>query len=429
MRTDFSITENDRYRLLAEYSTDIISTLSPEGIYTFISPAVRTILGYEPEELLGTSGYDLIHPDDVKVIAEKHIKAFTEKSSSIFTYRIRNKEHKYLWMETTSQPIMDDETFEIIEFIVVSRDITERMKMQQERNKLLEELELRVEERTKLLSLANEALAEEMNKSEEATKQMAQKNKEMTDSIQYARRIQKAVLPKVENFYSMFSESFVFSKARDIVSGDFLWMHDKGDKQIIALIDCSGHGVPGAFMSIIGNDLLEKIIADESENRPSVILQKLEDRLIVALRNGGSAEDVKDGMDIGICVIDKTKNKISFSGAYRSLFFRDKTGVLQEVPGNPFSIGGGVNGRRKDFKLETFSFEPGTIFYMSSDGYYSQFGGENGKKFMKSRFRETLAQISRQPVEQQKELLAKTFDEWKGANEQVDDVLVVGFRV
>jgi serine phosphatase RsbU (regulator of sigma subunit) len=237
------------------------------------------------------------------------------------------------------------------------------------------------------------------------------------------------VLPKAEKFYSLFSESFIFSKARDIVSGDFFWVHDKGDKQIAVLADCSGHGVPGAFMSIIGNDLLDTIIACEGEDRPAVILQKLEDRLISALQNGGKAEDVKDGMDLGVCVIDKAKHKMSFSGAYRSLFFRDSKGNFQEIPGNPFSIGGGVNGRRKDFKLETFTFEPGTTFYMSSDGYYSQFGGPEGKKFMKSRFRDTLAEISEQPVEQQKENLSKIFNEWQGSNEQVDDVLVLGFVV
>ncbi len=429
MKTELTLAETDRYRLLAEYSTDIISTLSPEGIYTFISPAVKTIMGFEPEDLLGTSGYDLIHPEDVSVIAEKHIKAFTEKNRSVFTYRIRNKQGEYIWLETTSQPITDDETGEIIEFIVVSRDVSERMKMQSEKAKLLEELELRVEERTKLLSLANAALSDEVNKRETITRQMMLKNKEVTDSIQYARRIQKAVLPKAEKLHNMFSESFVFSKPKDIVNGDFLWFHDKGDKQIIVLSDCSGHGVPGAFMSIIGNDLLDTIITCESEDRPSIILQKLEERLISALQNGGNAEDVKDGMDIGVCVIDKVNNKLSFSGAYRSLFYRDSSGNFLEIPGNPFSIGGGVNGRRKDFKLEILPFENGTTFYLSSDGYYSQFGGPEGKKFMKSRFRETLQEISAKPMEEQKESLAKIFTDWQGSNEQVDDVLVLGFRV
>jgi PAS domain S-box-containing protein len=432
MTTDFMIEKAERYRLLAQFSTDIISTLSPEGIYTFISPACKTILGYEPDDLIGTLAYNLIHPDDIETIGILHMKMLSDKGKYTFSYRIRNKAGKYIWLETTSQPILNPETGEIDEIIVVSRDITERIQMQQkaatEMEKVREELELMVEERTKLLQLANGALRDEINKRTEVTRQMTLKNKEMTDSIQYARRIQKAVLPKADRFYNMFPESFIFSKAKDIVNGDFLWFHEKGDKQVIILSDCSGHGVPGAFMSIIGNDLLDTIVACECETNPSQILQKLEERLIVALQNGGSADEVKDGMDLGVCVIDKAKNELTYAGAYRPLFVRNANGDFCEIAGNPFSIGGGAMGRKKEFKVTTIALEKGTTFYLSSDGYYSQFGGPQGKKFMKSKFRETLKAISAEPIEEQKDSLLNVLANWQGSNEQVDDILVVGFR-
>lgn len=433
MTTDFIIEKAERYRLLAQFSTDIISTLSPEGIYTYTSPACKTILGYEPDDLIGTLAYNLIHPDDIEKIGILHIKMLSDKEKSIFSYRIRNKAGKYLWLETTSQPILNPETGEIEEIIVVSRDISARIdlekKVKAEMEKVREELELMVEERTKLLQLANGALRDEINKRTEVTRQMTLKNKEITDSIHYARRIQKAVLPKAERFYNMFPESFILSKPKDIVNGDFLWFHEKGDKQIIILSDCSGHGVPGSFMSIIGNDLLDTIIACEGETNPSDILQKLEERLITALKNGGSAEEVKDGMDIGVCVIDRTTNQLSFAGAYRPLFVRTPEGHFREIQGNSYSIGGGLNGRKKNFQTSTIDIKEGTTFYLSSDGYYSQFGGPQGKKFMKSKFRETLTAISAQQIEQQKDSLLKTLADWQGSNEQVDDILVVGFRL
>jgi PAS domain S-box-containing protein len=432
MTTDFMIEKAERYRLLAQFSTDIISTLSPEGIYTYSSPACKTILGYEPDDLIGTLAYNLIHPDDIEKIGILHMKMLADREKTIFSYRIRNKAGKYIWLETTSQVITNPETGEIDEIIVVSRDISERIELEKkvkvEMEKVREELELMVEERTKLLSLANGALRDEVNKRTEVTRLMTLKNKEITDSIHYARHIQKAVLPKAEKFYNMFPQSFILSKAKDIVNGDFLWFHEKGDKQVIILSDCSGHGVPGAFMSIIGNDLLDTIIACEGETNPSQILQKLEERLITALKNGGSAEEVKDGMDLGICVIDKTKNELAYAGAYRPLFMRNVKGDFSEVAGNPFSIGGGTMGRKKEFKVTTLTLEKGTTFYLSSDGYYSQFGGPQGKKFMKSKFRQTLTEISAEPIEEQKDSLLKTLADWQGSNEQVDDILVVGFR-
>ncbi|MCG3167511.1 MAG: hypothetical protein POELPBGB_03303 [Bacteroidia bacterium] len=432
MTTDFIIEKTERYRLITQFSTDIISTLTPEGIYTFVSPACKTILGYEPDDLIGTLAYNLMHSDDIEKIGMLHIKMLADKEKTVFSSRMRNKAGNYIWLETTSQPILNPETGEIDEIIVVSRDITARVELEKktkaEMDKVREELELMVEERTKLLQLANGALRDEVNKRTEITRQMMQKNKEVTDSIHYARRIQKAVLPKAEKFYAMFPKSFILSKAKDIVNGDFLWFHTVGNKQIIILSDCSGHGVPGAFMSIIGNDLLDTIVACEGETNPSHILQKLEERLISSLKNGGSAEDVKDGMDIGVCVIDRNTKQLSFAGAYRPLFVCTPEGNFSEIQGNPYSIGGGLNGRKKNFHTSTIDITEDTTFYLFSDGYYSQFGGSKGKKFMKSKFRDTIAAVSLQPFETQKETLLNTLANWQGSNEQVDDILVLGFR-
>lgn len=290
--------------------------------------------------------------------------------------------------------------------VIAHENITNVKKAVQERDRTLLELEQRVLDRTKELNTRNENI---------------------TDSINYAKRIQVGLLPRHSMLAELFPKSFMIAQPQHIVSGDFFWCHQSRSRKIIAVADCTGHGVPGALMSIIGNNLLQQIVVDERIENPSEILELLDKGLMQALQ--GNTDEVQDGMDVCLCVVDTHFREIYFAGAMRPLFVTDQKGKVREVRGSRATIGGKIEGESKVFETQRFSIEPGKRVYLSSDGYYSQFGGAHGKKFMKSRFRETLTSVQGLSMSQQGVSLQRIFDEWAGDHEQVDDVLVVGLEL
>lgn len=291
--------------------------------------------------------------------------------------------------------------------VVVSHEnITELRKTQIERDHTLQVLEQRVEQRTR---------------------ELVEKNLSILDSINYAKRIQLGLLNPPSKLYGIFPESFIVSQPRDIVSGDFFWCHQRRNKKFIVVADCTGHGVPGALMSIIGNNLLDQIIVGEHIENPSEVLELLDERLKKTLKS--EVEEVKDGMDLALCVIDTHFNELYFAGAYRPVFISDADGKIRELSPDRIPIGGGIQEVDKKFETTRFPIIPGQRIYLSSDGYYSQFGGPKQKKFMKSRFIETLEQIQQQSMEAQKTALLDTLNTWMGNTDQVDDIMVVGIEL
>ncbi|HRW62088.1 MAG TPA: two-component regulator propeller domain-containing protein [Bacteroidales bacterium] len=284
--------------------------------------------------------------------------------------------------------------------------------------------------RTRSLRKANQELKEK----EEIAKQVAiqkeelvLKNKNITDSILYAKRIQEALMPPLNRFYKILPHSFILHKAKDIVSGDFYWINQKKDKIFIAVVDCTGHGVPGAFMSIIGFELLRKITDDQGVDDAAQILKDLNKG--VATTFGMTADNIrlKDGMDIALCIIDNKKAELEFAGAFRPLYFiRDNK--IQEIRGDRFSVGLLSESEAEEVTSTHIKLKKNDIFYIFSDGYADQFGGPEGKKFKYRRFRHLLLTIHKLQPEQQFRYLEKTFDDWKANYEQVDDILIVGFR-
>ncbi len=291
--------------------------------------------------------------------------------------------------------------------VVVSHEnITELRKAQQERDNTLQVLEHRVEQRTK---------------------ELMEKNLSILDSINYAKRIQVGLLNPESKLYEIFPDAFILSKPRDIVSGDFFWCHRSRNKKFIVVADCTGHGVPGALMSIIGNNLLNQIVVDERIENPSEVLELLDERLKQTLKS--EVEEVKDGMDLALCVIDTHFNELYFAGAYRPVFITDADGTISELTPDRIPIGGGLLESSKKFETTRFPIIPGQRIYLSSDGYYSQFGGPKQKKFMKSRFMDTLENIQSMSMPEQKERLTNILDEWTGQTEQVDDIMVLGIEL
>jgi serine phosphatase RsbU (regulator of sigma subunit) len=252
------------------------------------------------------------------------------------------------------------------------------------------------------------------------------KNKNITDSLIYAQRIQEARLPSEAYFRKHFPDSFILFKPKDIVSGDFFWIGEKNEKVFVVAADCTGHGVPGALMSMIGMEIIEKTINDDNIELPSRILAVMNKGLEKTFsREKNIGTIIRDGMDIGLCVIDKKKKKINYAGAFFPLYLiRDNS--LIELKGDKIIIG--MNPEGSLYTDHDLNLMEDDILYIFSDGYVDQFGGPGNKKFMYRRFRYLLLTMHKFPLVDQKSILDENIKTWMGNNNQVDDIMVIGFK-
>lgn len=267
------------------------------------------------------------------------------------------------------------------------------------------------------------------NKVADRTRELAEKNKDITSSIEYAKRIQEAILPSRDLIFSKLKDAFILYRPKDIVSGDFYWFGEKDQYKIIASVDCTGHGVPGAFMSMIGHNLLNQIVSEKGNYDPGIILNELHKGVQAALKQGQNQVDTNDGMDISILAINTVTREGLWAGAYRSLVVIKENGTLEKTEGNKYPIGGAHFDLHRTYDTHQLRFDQNDMLYMFSDGYADQFGGDKGKKFMVKRFYDRLLSIHTLPVAEQRKNLESAFDSWKGNYEQVDDVLVIGVRI
>jgi serine phosphatase RsbU (regulator of sigma subunit) len=247
------------------------------------------------------------------------------------------------------------------------------------------------------------------------------------ESIRYAQRIQNAVLPPAEVMESMLPEHFILYKPRDIVSGDYYWMTQIGSKTIIVVADCTGHGVPGAFMSMLGITLLNQTVKNHELMHANEILDELRENIILSLRQDTTLGATKDGMDMSLLIFDFEKSELEFAGANNPLYvIRNNELIVLEADKMPVGIhiGDGRNFNRKEFKIEKSD-----RFYAFSDGYVDQFGGDQNKKFLRRNFADLLMKIHQKPMNEQKKILEQTVDSWRGNLEQIDDILVMGLQV
>jgi ligand-binding sensor domain-containing protein/serine phosphatase RsbU (regulator of sigma subunit) len=367
----------------------------------------------------------LINPDAVKYqvmlegadanwqpVTEQTMVTYSALSPNRYTFKVRAKNSDGVW---NSQPV----TFSfqinppfyrtwwfislciIIGAIIIITYIKRREQQLVEEKRILEE---KVKERTHEVTLKNDELA--------------MKNKNITDSIHYAKRIQFAILPP----NIPFDNTFILFKPKDIVSGDFYWLHTEGDMEFVAAVDCTGHGVPGAFMSIIGHILLNKIVKEYKIYKPSEILNKLNQELTETLHSQG--ESVNDGMDLALCCYEPKKNLLQYAGAFNSLY-HVRNCELTEYKANRFSIGR-LTGPDLVFQNNEIVIEPNDTMYIFSDGYEDQFGGDKGKKFKSKSMKELFVKICGLKADEQKNEIDKCFEQWRMDLEQVDDVLIIG---
>ena len=250
--------------------------------------------------------------------------------------------------------------------------------------------------------------------------------KELTESIRYASYIQKALLPSSDIFNRLIPEHFIYFQPKDIVSGDFYWITKKKSEIIIAVGDSTGHGVPGAFMSILGISILNEIVDRGSYKTAGSILNQMREGIMKSLGQTGEDYEPKDGIDMSLCILNKETEKIQFAGAFNPIYII-KENDLVEIPGDKMQIGIAADEERA-FKTHHLKLDPCDVVYLFSDGFVDQFGGSEGKKFKYRPFRNLLMSIHKLPLHEQKEKLHTVFEDWKNGYSQLDDVLILGFR-
>lgn len=301
-----------------------------------------------------------------------------------------------------------------VSFLLVSTLIFKRFK---DKQKVAEELEKK-----------NTAIESQKLIIDKAYAELAEFNKNITDSIRYAKRIQQAIFPTKDKMQRCLPDSFVFFQPKDIVSGDFYWMENSGDDVYFALVDCTGHGVPGAFMSIVGVNLLNQALFESKLTSPAQILNQINIGLEATVKQTEEESVIRDGMEITLCKWNRKKNEFVFAGA-NHIMYQVRNGELITHRGDKHPIGASYTDMHRDFTNVTIDIQKGDMFYLTSDGYPDQFGGPKGKKFKFKQLEEKFVQISNESLPLQKEQLSKTFNDWKGAYEQLDDVLVMGVRI
>ena len=263
----------------------------------------------------------------------------------------------------------------------------------------------------------------------EAYDQIEKQQESIVASIRYASRIQKSILPSTQFLENHFTDSFLFFRPRDIVSGDFYWFAESDGKWVVGAIDCTGHGVPGAFMVVLGNTLLNDIVLDQGVTDPAEILRQMDARVIKTLQSGEA--QANDGMDVAMLVYDPSNREVQFAGAKNPLLLV-RNGEMQRVKGSVFAIGGQSPGKKpKRFETRHFMAQPGDVWYLFSDGFQDQFGGEEKTKYLTKSFRDLLYRHHTLPMKDQAQKLAEELDGWMEAGEerQTDDIIVMGLRI
>jgi serine phosphatase RsbU (regulator of sigma subunit) len=251
--------------------------------------------------------------------------------------------------------------------------------------------------------------------------------RELTESLKYASYIQKALLPSELMLKRYFPEHFLLYMPRDIVSGDFYWLSHKKNRLYFAIADCTGHGVPGAFLSILGISYLNQIVDRGEERKASTVLDSLREYIMKALHQTGDIDEQKDGIDMAFCIIDYETETLHFAGAFSPLYIIKNSNRLIEIPGDKMPIGVAAE-EETSFKNHEIDLKDGDMVYLFSDGYVDQFGGLEGKKFKYRPFRNTLLSICNLPIEIQKKKLLEKYLVWKGKQTQLDDISIFGFR-
>lgn len=310
---------------------------------------------------------------------------------------------------------------------ILEHKVKERTKTIEKQNLELTKQRDELERYNKEILQQKEEIESQRDEIEKQRDQIYKQNEEITQSITYARKIQSAVMPSVDVINQMLGDYFIMFRPRDIVSGDFYWMTEHNNRIVVVAADCTGHGVPGAFMSMMGVSFLNDIVNVDGQTQPDKILNTLREKIKSTLYQIGKDGETRDGMDISVCVFLKNTRTLMFAGAYNPLYITRK-GELIEHKADKMPVG--VHPKEKElFTLHNIKLEADDNLYIFSDGYVSQFGGPDGRKFMAKPFKDLITSIHGKPMNEQRAILEDTMDRWQAAHDQVDDILVIGIAV
>lgn len=396
-------TELEKLSIVASKTNNAVTILDPDGKFEWINEGFTKLYGYEFKELLeerGDSFADILEEPELK---EKYFECLRSKESKTCESTIVTKSGEKVWRQTTLTPILNSSQ-EVQKIIAIDSDITPLKQAE-------EKIQLLIKEIGKQRDIAVE------------------QRDEMTDSIKYAQRIQKALLPSNKKLETLLENYFIIDFPKSIVSGDFYWLAKKGDLIIVAVADCTGHGVSGAFMSIIGTHLLDNIVNRNNVTKPSEILKILNRKLKIALVSKDSVK-TDDGMDISLITINKENYQIEYAGAMRPLILF-KESELIHLKGDLIPITSDIETKQlKGFENQLIQLNEGDMIYMFSDGIVDQFGGKKGKKLFLKGFKNWLTDLYHYPVEEQKSMLTNYINNWwKDSFEQIDDILILGIKL
>ncbi len=301
-----------------------------------------------------------------------------------------------------------------------------KLYLAEENNRLLfQQLQEKVYQQEHIIEERTKDIHQQKHFLELQNQLISRKNKDLLDSIKYAKRIQEAILPSEMFMKALLPESFVYYAPKDIVSGDFYWLEKQEDDVLLAVVDCTGHGVPGAFMSILGYNLLNESMR---LNSPGLILNAVNKGLYKALHNKEEEKYIKDGMEISLLKINLKSNLLEFAGANTRLYIVRNNDFI-EIEGDKEPLGAFYGNVEKFYSNISFQLEKGDMIYAFTDGYVDQFGGKDNKKFLSKRFKDMLLNNYNKPMPEQHKTMERTIIDWRGDNDQVDDILVFGLRV
>ncbi len=361
--------------------------------------------------------------ESVSKIAELDKKYKTEKKEAEIKLLQKDKEKDNAIIQ--KQKIL---VFSIIIFLILMIILAfiffKSKEKQKKANEILFERNVEINQQKEEIQVQAEHLKDANNSITKQKNKIEESHKQIRDSINYASRIQNAIMPNMNLFEDNFSEYFIMFKPKDIVSGDFYWAKKINEYLIFVAADCTGHGIPGAFVSMLGVSLLNEIVRKKEIKKSNQILNELRKEIKISLRQ--DENEIKDGMDLALCIINTKKNELQFSGANNPLYlFRNNELIEFKADRQPI----GIYRKEKDFTNHVFQLEKNDLLYMFSDGYLDQFGGEKGRKFMRKQFKEVLHKNQNRTMIEQKNILNETFENWKKNTEQIDDVLVLGVKI
>ncbi len=385
-----------KYSSLITGLSDAVFKISfPDGKYEYISPAANKVFGYSKNSFYKTKHFikKILHPDFVDYY-EENLETSWGVSPTL-KFKIIDPDGNERWIIQANKGSFDKEG-NLISIEGIYRNISTREELENQKNKL-EKI-----------------------------------NKDITSSIRYAQFIQKAVLPSPIHLQQFIPENFIFFLPRDIVSGDFYWIKQVNNYIAVAAADCTGHGVPGGFMSMLGIALLNEIVRLDLSPKANGILNEMRKRIKTALHQNSVRGKNSDGMDISLCIIDIEKKEVQYSGANSPVYIVRKNEEKQKnelIIIRPDRMPVGVYVKERSFTNHTISLQTNDILYLFSDGFSDQFGGKNHEKFKTTRFKKLLLEISTETMKRQKEILFERFEEWRKGVKQLDDVLVIGVKI